>query len=134
VNKYKVTANTHTIGRLKRRRETQPANEALQQTTCAPLPPHYVYAVWDDQENQMLEFRHLLNHKNPTPRKTWDIAGANEYGRLMQGIGEKRKPEDHIKGMNSMRFIHKKLVPEAKIVTYARFVADIRPQKDDHTC
>jgi hypothetical protein len=130
VNKYKVTANTHTIGRLKRRRETQQANEALQQTIRAPLPPHYAYAVWDDEENRMLKFRHLLNHKNATTCKTWDIAGSNEYGRLMRGIGKNRRPEDHIKGMNSMRIINKKQFPKAQIITYARFVADIRPQNN----
>jgi hypothetical protein len=50
---------------------------------------------------------------------------------LMQGIGKDWKPEDRIKGMNSMRFITKQQVPKGKIVTYARFVADIRPQKDE---
>ena len=78
----------------------------------------------------MLEFRHLLNHKNPTTQKAWDTAGANKYGRLMQGI-ETRKPEDRIKGMNSMKFINKRQVPKDKIVTYARFCADVRPQKDE---
>jgi hypothetical protein len=116
---------------LKRRREAQQANKVQQQTPNVPLPPHYAYAVWDDEEHRMLEFRHLLNHKNPTTRKIWDIAGANEYGRLMQGIGKNRKPEDRIKGMNSMHFIHKNQVPKNKTITYARFVADVRPQKDE---
>ena len=30
-----------------------------------------------------------------------------------------------------MQFIKKKQVPKGKIITYARFVADIRPQKDE---
>jgi hypothetical protein len=59
VNKYEDTANPHTIDRLKRRREKQQANETQQQTTIAPLPPHYAYAVWDEEENRMLEFRHI---------------------------------------------------------------------------
>eukprot|EP00978_Attheya_sp_CCMP212_P015890 scaffold41124_cov54-Attheya_sp.AAC.2 len=49
----------------------------------------------------------------------------------MQGIGKNRKPEERITGMNSMKFIHKQNVPKGKIVTYAQFVADIRPQKDE---
>eukprot|EP00978_Attheya_sp_CCMP212_P036456 scaffold165431_cov36-Attheya_sp.AAC.1 len=49
----------------------------------------------------------------------------------MQGIGKNRKPEERITGMNSMKFIHKQNVPKGKIVTYARFVADICPQKDE---
>ena len=49
----------------------------------------------------------------------------------MQGVGNTRKLKYFLKGMNSMRFIKKKLVPKHKTVTYARFVADIRPQKDE---
>ena len=49
----------------------------------------------------------------------------------MQGIGKTRKLKDRIKLMNSMKFIKKKLVPKHIIVTYARFVEDIRPQKDE---
>ena len=48
----------------------------------------------------------------------------------MQGIGKTRKLEDRIEGMNSMKFIKKKLVLKLKTVTYARFVSDTRPQKD----
>ena len=37
--------------------------------------------------------------------------------------------KDSIKGMNSLEFIKKKLVPKHKTVTYTIFVADIKPQK-----
>eukprot|EP00978_Attheya_sp_CCMP212_P026017 scaffold84797_cov47-Attheya_sp.AAC.1 len=50
---------------------------------------------------------------------------------MQQGIGKNRKPEDRITSMNSVKFIHKQNVPKGKIVAYARFVADIRPQKDE---
>ena len=49
----------------------------------------------------------------------------------MQGIGKTRKIKDRIKGTNSMAFIKKKLVTKPKTVTYAIFVAYIRPQKDE---
>ena len=47
----------------------------------------------------------------------------------MHGIGKTRKVKDHIKGMNSMKSIKNKIMPKQKTVNYARFVADIRPQK-----
>jgi hypothetical protein len=131
VQRHQTTANTSTVNRLKQRTEKHQANQILQQHPTVSLPPHYANAVWDDEAGRMLEFRHLLNHKNPATRKIWDRAGANEYGRLMQGIGKNRQPEDRITGMNSMHFIHKENVPKRKVVTYARFVADIRPQKDE---
>ena len=49
----------------------------------------------------------------------------------MQGIGEHRQANQRIKGMNTMRFIHKYKIPNHKQITYARFVADVRPQKEE---
>ena len=37
----------------------------IQQSTAPPLPQHYAHDVWDDEEGRMLEFKHLINHKNP---------------------------------------------------------------------
>ena len=39
--------------------------------------------------------------------------------------------KERIKGVNSMKFIKKRLGPKHKTVTYAIFVADICPQKDE---
>jgi hypothetical protein len=131
VQKYKCTTNHAAVEKLQRRKMQHQVNSLTETAYPVPLPQHFAHAVWDDESGRMLEFRHLLNHKNPKTRKLWGRAGANEYGRLMQGIGKTRKPEDRITGMNSMHFIPKHQVPKGKIVTYARFVADIRPQKDE---
>ena len=134
VNKYKCTSNKSVTERLKRRMKRHQVNattQAAQKAKDHPLPQHFAYSVWDDETGRMLEFRHLLNHKNSDIKKKWGRSGANEYGRLMQGIGKKRPPEERIEGTNSMQFIKKKQVPKGKIITYARFVADIRPQKDE---
>ena len=71
-----------------------------------------------------------MNNNKPETQKVWGTAGANEYGILMQGIGKTIKMKEHIKGMNSMKFVKKQLVPKHKIVTYAIFVSYIRPQND----
>jgi hypothetical protein len=80
--------------------EKQLAHQVLQGQTTIPLPSHYANAVWDNEAARMLEFRLLRNHKNPETKKIWDRAGANKYGRLMQGIGKNQKPEELITGMN----------------------------------
>ena len=49
----------------------------------------------------------------------------------MQFIGRTRKLKEHIKGVNSIKFIKNKLFPKHKTVTYAIFVSDIRPQIDE---
>jgi hypothetical protein len=87
----------------------------------------HAYAVYDDDTKKALEYRHLIKHPDPTTRTTWNKAGANEFGRLMQGIGKNRQASQKIKGMNTMRFIHKYRIPDHKHITYARFVADVRP-------
>jgi hypothetical protein len=53
----------------------------------------------------------------------WNTAGANELGRLAQGVG------DRIKGTYTIFFIKHAQVPKHKTVTYGRFVCDVRQQK-----
>ena len=84
------------------------------------MPKHFASAVHDPDSGKMLEYRHLIRH--PTLKNTWLRAGANEFGRLAQGIRD-------IPGTDTITFIHKTDVPANKRPTYARFVADIRPQK-----
>ena len=79
----------------------------------------------------MLEFRHLKDHKKPYSQKDWGTTGGNEYGRLMQGIENSGNLEDHINGINLIKFIKNQLVTKYKTVTYASFVADIRPQTNE---
>ena len=56
-------------------------------------------------------------------------AAANEFGRLMAGLPR------GIKGTNTMSFIRKDEVPQGRMVTYARFCCDFRPQKSEpHRC
>ena len=43
------------------------------------------YSITHQEIGKQLEYRHLK--KDPQTRPTWDISGANEFGRLMQGIG-----------------------------------------------
>ena len=114
---------------FKIRKDKQQANTTVQQSTYVPLSKHYAHGVWDDKEGIMLEFKHFLNHKNIETQKAWGTSGANEYGRLMQVIGKSRNLKDQIKGIKSTKFIKKQQLQKHKTVTYARFVADIRPQK-----
>jgi len=81
-----------------------------------PQTPDYT----DDDTGKLLEHRHLIRHPRLGP--TWRHAAANEFGRLAQGIRD-------IPGTDTITFIPPHEVPKNKTVTYACFVADIRPQK-----
>jgi len=79
-------------------------------------------AVMDADSGKMLEFRHLIK-KYP---EIWSTSMANEFGRLMEGVG-KRMPT----GSKTMRFIPRTDIPSGKTVTYARIVCDYRPLKSE---
>ena len=51
------------MNRLKTLQEKKQVYATIKQETATPLPQHYAYAVWENEEGRMLEFKHLLNHK-----------------------------------------------------------------------
>ena len=57
-------------------------------------------------------------------KERWIKAGINEFARLTQGYGD-------TEGMDVITFVFKHEVPRSKTVTYARYVVDYRPEKDE---
>ena len=86
---------------------------------------HMVNSIVDPDTGKPLEYRHLINHKRDDIRATWNRSGANEFGRLAQGVGGR------IEGTNTIFFIHPSKIPKTRTATYARFVCDYRPQKTE---
>ena len=63
-------------------------------------------------------------------KERWLKSSANEFGRLMQGVGKhNRELADCVQGTDTMRIIRKHQVPTGKPVTYGNFVCDYRPLK-----
>jgi hypothetical protein len=57
------------------------------ESTTNKLPPHHAMAVLDETTGKILEYRHLIKHKDPEIRKQWrQLSGATEFGRTMQGV------------------------------------------------
>ena len=83
------------------------------------------YAVVNEHTGKPMGFRELINH-SPEYKAIWSHSFANELGRLTQGVGQ-RMPT----GTQTLAFINRKQVPANKKATYARIVAEIRPQKDE---
>eukprot|EP00804_Cyclotella_cryptica_P001028 CCRYP_008343-RA/>CCRYP_008343-RA protein AED:0.62 eAED:0.41 QI:0/0/0/1/0/0/2/0/182 len=82
-------------------------------------PHQFQGCILDQETGQLLEYRQLLRH--PKYLDIWNRAGANEFGRLAQGIGGR------IKGTNTIQFIQKHAIPIARLkdVTYIKFVSSI---------
>jgi hypothetical protein len=106
-------------------RQHQPAiisqEERAYNLLATPLPRiETAHAVTDHLTSQQMEYRHLL--KRPDLHPIWEMAFANESGRLAQGICD-------IKGTDAIQFIRVEQVPQRRQITYGRLVCDIRPQK-----
>ena len=85
-----------------------------------------VNAVLDKESGKMLEYQDLLKHPKLGP--DWNVSGANEFGRLAQGVG------DRIKGTDTIKFFQKEDVPldQRRNVTYGRFIVKVRPEEENN--
>ena len=79
-------------------------------------------AIFDTDSGKMLEFCHLIK-KYP---EIWSTSMANEFGRLISGVGTRIKT-----GSDTMQFVPYSQIPPDKIVTYACIVCDYRPLKSE---
>jgi hypothetical protein len=80
-------------------------------------------SVINEDTGASLEYHHLIKDYSTFP--VWNKAAANEFGRFAQGVG------DRSEGSNIIFFIPRQAVPKGKIITYGRFVVDIRPNKSE---
>ena len=80
-------------------------------------------AVMDHDSDKMMTYRQLRKH--PKFNKTWTTSSANEFGRLVNGVGGR------VKGTNTIRFIKHDDVPQKrrKDITYGSFQCNVRPEK-----
>jgi hypothetical protein len=81
-------------------------------------------AVINQDTGASLEYCQLM--KDETTFTVYNKAEANEFGRLVQGVGGR------IEGSNTIFFIPRQEVTKGKIVTYGRFVVDTRPNKTNN--
>jgi hypothetical protein len=81
--------------------------------------------VLDYNTRKLLEYCQLL--RDLEHKETWTKAGANEFGRLAQGVGGR------IDRTNIIFFVHKHEIPQDRLkdVTYIKFDASVHTKKDD---
>jgi hypothetical protein len=60
--------------------------------------------ICNDESGKLFKYRSLITH--PKYCKTWMHSSANEFGRLVQGVGNR------IKGTDTIFFVHKHEVPQ----------------------
>jgi hypothetical protein len=89
----------------------------------APQTIPMANSVINEDTGASLEYRHLIQDDSTFP--VWNKAAANEFGRLAQGVGGR------IEGSNTIFCIPRQALPKVKIITYGRFVVDIRPKKSE---
>jgi hypothetical protein len=87
------------------------------------LAPQLANAVLNPETGKMEEYRKLAKGKD---KKNWNNGMFNELARLAQG-----SKAQHKTGTDTVFFKHPKSLPKNKKATYARIVANYRPQKAD---
>jgi hypothetical protein len=134
-NTFEEEHNTPTIPRYNTRNLARQHAAHLAQTprhrvflplVFAPrqtMPKHTANSVINKETGASLGYRHLIN--DASTFTIWNEAAENEFGRLAQGVG------NCIDGSNTIFFIPRQAVRKGKIVTYGRFVVDIRPNKSE---
>ena len=80
-------------------------------------------SVTDPNTGKQLEYKQLINHPDSKVCQTWQRSSANEFGRLVQGVG------GQIEGTETIKFLHYHEMPKNRRPTYVHFVCDVRPQK-----
>jgi hypothetical protein len=123
--KPRIATSESIADRVKRRRETPPSFGQSIAERVAQWRRESASPVLDQYTGKMLEYPQLL--RDPKHEAIWSKAGANEFGRLAQGVGGR------IDCTNTMFFIHKHEIPQDRLkdVTYIKFVSLIRTEKED---
>ena len=52
------------------------------------IPQHLLNELFDEATKKMMEMRELIKHLNPIIRARWIIELANEWGKLLLGLGK----------------------------------------------
>jgi hypothetical protein len=113
--------------RLQQRLQQCNYTQVLPNEPSMLLTPKSTGAIIDPDTGIAKEYRQLV--ADPKTRDVWLHSAANEFGRLAQGV------KTRIKGTNTIKFIAHTAVPTGRTVTYARFCANIRQQKEEtHRC
>jgi hypothetical protein len=81
-------------------------------------------AIINQDTDASLDYHQIIQDDTTLP--IWNKSAANEVGGLAQGVGG-----GGIEGSNIIFFIPLQAIPIGKIVTYGRFVVDIRPNKTE---
>jgi hypothetical protein len=110
-----------TVEGLKPRIPDTPLHDIVIPITGAadPFIP-FANSVIDATTGEAYKYKQLITL--PQYREKWLRSSSNEFGRLAQGIRD-------VAGTDTITFIAKSDIPHGRSVTYAQFVATLRPHQ-----
>lgn len=133
IKKYKCEDQNHnnllcfTSTALKWHHNANQAKE-IPQFSTSQIPTGFTNAVFDKKTGKMLNYRKLMQHPDPLTRATWQQSSANEWGRLLQGVGMKKEGKSRVISHDTLWFTKKQNISKNKKISYARFACEERPQ------
>ena len=108
---------------LTRNVDTTWQNEVTYNQKEHTILPQVAHSVLCKKTGKPLTYRGLMKTRH---KQVWETALANEFGRLMQGVGTRIKS-----GTETLVPIERSKIPNGRIAAYAKIVVDIRPQKKE---
>ena len=82
-------------------------------------------SVYDEATGKMIDYKQLINHSDKQTQEWWQKLSANEFGRLLKGVGRNEDGSQRVTGSDTFHFVRRMQVPVGKKVTYARFCYDV---------
>ena len=80
----RLSAQFHQANILKEMKNTTSATGGKQ-------PAHFANAVYDDDTDQILNYKKVINHNKKEIQEWWPQPLVNEFGKTMKGVGHNAK-------------------------------------------
>ena len=72
----------------------------------------------------MIDYNQLINHSNKQTREWWQKCLANQFEKLLKGVGRNKDGTQRVKESDTINFIQIMHVPIRK--TYEHFCCDVQ--------
>ena len=67
------------------------ANKNKPSLAGAKLPGYFAMTVYDEVTGKIIDYKQLINHSDKQTRESWQKLSANEFGKLLKGVGKMKK-------------------------------------------
>ena len=75
------------------------------------LQAHFDMLVYNEATGKMIDYKQRTNHSDKQTREWWQKLSANEFGKLLKGVGRNKDGTQRVEGLDTINFIQRMHVP-----------------------